>query len=566
MKLSIIILNYNVKYFLEQALLSVRKAAAGIAAEIIVVDNNSVDGSVAMVRQKFPEAILIANQNNPGFAAGNNQGMRIARGQYILLLNPDTVVEEDTLKKCIDFMDAHPDAGALGVRMYDGKGNFLPESKRGLPTPAVAFYKMAGLGSLFPHSKRFNYYYLGHLNPNQVQQIEVLSGAFMFMSKAMLDKVGLLDEAFFMYGEDIDLSYRITQAGYKNYYLPTARIIHYKGESTKRGSLNYVRVFYNAMIIFARKHFSGDQARLFVLGIQAAIYFKAALTIAQNMMRQVWLPLLDAAMLYAGMYGLKNLWQNNLKAAENLTYPPEYMLVNVPLYVGIWLLSVFLSGGYDQPMRVARVIRGLLFGTLLISAVYGFLPEMFRFSRGMILAGSVWAIFTTTFLRLIIHFVQYKSLAIDHTPKTRAVIVGSLAECKRVNALLHQSGVQLDLIGYVQTTNDNTTQTDPLFLGNTQQLKEIAAIYKLNELIFCGRDLPSQQIIQFMIDIGQTTDYKIVPQESLSIIGSNSKNTAGDLYAIDINLHLNQTRHRRNKRLFDVTFAVLLLCICPVLL
>ena len=566
MKLSVIILNYNVKYFLEQALLSVRKAAAGIAAEIIVVDNNSVDGSVAMVRQKFPEAILIANQNNPGFAAGNNQGMRIARGQYILLLNPDTVVEEDTLKKCIDFMDAHPDAGALGVRMYDGKGNFLPESKRGLPTPAVAFYKMAGLGSLFPHSKRFNYYYLGHLNPNQVQQIEVLSGAFMFMSKAMLDKVGLLDEAFFMYGEDIDLSYRITQAGYKNYYLPTARIIHYKGESTKRGSLNYVRVFYNAMIIFARKHFSGDQARLFVLGIQAAIYFKAALTIAQNMLRQVWLPLLDAAMLYAGMYGLKNLWQNNLKAAENLTYPPEYMLVNVPLYVGIWLLSVFLSGGYDPPMRVARVIRGLLFGTLLISAVYGFLPEMFRFSRGMILAGSVWAIFTTTFLRLIIHFVQYKSLAIDHTPKTRAVIVGSLAECKRVNALLHQSGVQLDLIGYVQTTNDNTTQTDPLFLGNTQQLKEIAAIYKLNELIFCGRDLPSQQIIQFMIDIGQTTDYKIVPQESLSIIGSNSKNTAGDLYAIDINLHLNQTRHRRNKRLFDVTFAVLLLCICPVLL
>ena len=206
------------------------------------------------------------------------------------------------------------------------------------------------------------------------------------------------------------------------------------------------------------------------------------------MMRQVWLPLLDAAMLYAGMYGLKNLWQNNLKAAENLTYPPEYMLVNVPLYVGIWLLSVFLSGGYDQPMRVARVIRGLLFGTLLISAVYGFLPEMFRFSRGMILAGAVWAIFTPPFLRLIIHFVQYKSLAIDHTPKTRAVIVGSLAECKRVNALLHQSGVQLDLIGYVQTTNDNTTQTDPLFLGNTQQLKEIAAIYKLNELIFCGRD------------------------------------------------------------------------------
>lgn len=563
MKLSIIILNYNVKYFLEQALLSVRKAVVGIAAEVIVVDNNSVDGSVAMVREKFPEVILIANKTNPGFAAGNNQGMTIAKGQYILLLNPDTVVEEDTLQKCVDFMDTHPTAGAVGVRMYDGKGNFLPESKRGLPTPAVAFYKMSGLGALFPHSRRFNYYYLGHLNPNEIQEIEVLSGAFMFMRKTMLDKVGLLDEAFFMYGEDIDLSYRIRQGGYKNYYLPTARIIHYKGESTKRGSLNYVRLFYNAMIIFARKHFLGQQARLFVLGIQAAIYFKAALTVLQNLLRQIWLPLTDASMLYVGMYGLKNFWQNNIKIAENLTYPPEYMLVNVPLYIGIWLAAVFLSGGYDKPTKIARIIRGLLFGTLIISAVYGFLPEMFRFSRGMILAGAIWAIFTTTFLRIIIHFVQYKSLAIDYTPKPRAVIVGSLDECKRVHSLLHQSGVQLDLIGYVQPTSIPNKTLDKQLLGNTDQLKEIVSIYKLTELIFCGRDLPSQQIIQFMIDIGQLADYKIVPQESLSIIGSNSKNTAGDLYAIDINLHLNQTRHRRNKRLFDVVFALCLGLLLP---
>ncbi|HRI28473.1 MAG TPA: glycosyltransferase family 2 protein, partial [Chitinophagales bacterium] len=226
MKLSVIIVNYNVKYFLEQALLSVRRALEGLSAEVIVVDNNSVDGSVEMVRQKFEEVVLIANSKNVGFSAANNQAIRIAKGEYILLLNPDTVVEEDTFAKTIGFMDTHPQAGALGVKMYDGKGVFLPESKRGLPTPATAFYKMTGLSALFPHSKIFNHYYLGHLNNNEVHEIEVLSGAFMLLRKSVLDKIGLLDETFFMYGEDIDLSYRVIQSGYRNYYYPHTRIIH----------------------------------------------------------------------------------------------------------------------------------------------------------------------------------------------------------------------------------------------------------------------------------------------------------------------------------------------------
>ena len=206
MELSVIIVNYNVKHFLEQCLISVKKALVGIEGEIIVVDNNSVDGSLNLINNKFSEIVLIANKKNTGFSVANNQGIKIAKGSNILLLNPDTVIQEDSLRKCLEFFDKNKDAGALGVKMYDGNGRFLPESKRGLPTPSVAFYKIFGLSSLFPNSKTFGKYHLGYLSQNENHKVDVLSGAFMMIRKKVLDEVGLLDETFFMYGEDIDLS------------------------------------------------------------------------------------------------------------------------------------------------------------------------------------------------------------------------------------------------------------------------------------------------------------------------------------------------------------------------
>ena len=274
MKLSVVIVNYNVEHFLEQCLYSVRRAMQGIEGEVFVVDNNSVDGSLKMLAAKFPEVKVIANKDNVGFAKANNQAIRISEGEYVLLLNPDTVVEDDTFSKCIAFMDSHPDAGGLGVKMVDGKGQFLPESKRGLPTPMTAFYKIFGLSKLFPHSKRFSKYHLGYLPDDEVNPVDILAGAYMLMRRETLDKCGLLDETFFMYGEDIDLSYRLMKDDDKqNYYLPT-RIIHYKGESTNKSTLRYAHVFYEAMLIFLRKHFP-VYALLFYIPIQFAILLKA---------------------------------------------------------------------------------------------------------------------------------------------------------------------------------------------------------------------------------------------------------------------------------------------------
>ena len=246
MELSIIIVNYNVEFYLEQCLLSVYKALHNVSGEVIVVDNNSVDGSIEMLTEKFPQVTLIANKDNVGFSTANNQGINVSKGKYVLLLNPDTVVEENTFRLTVDFMNENEDAGGLGVKMIDGTGTFLPESKRGLPTPKVAFYKIFWLAKLFSKSKKYGAYHLSFLDKDEIHKVDVLSGAFMLMRKKTLDKVGLLDETFFMYGEDIDLSYRIQLGGYENYYFPKTQIIHYKGESTKKGSLNYVFVFYNA--------------------------------------------------------------------------------------------------------------------------------------------------------------------------------------------------------------------------------------------------------------------------------------------------------------------------------
>jgi GT2 family glycosyltransferase len=254
LKLSVVIVNYNVKPLLEQCLLSVRMALAGMEAEVFVMDNDSTDGSVAYLRPKFPEVVFIENEDNRGFAFANNQALKRCCGEYILLLNPDTIIGEGILRTLCYFMDEHPEAGGSGVKMLDGHGRFLAESKRSFPTPWVSFCKIFGLSKLFPQSKVFARYSLPYLNPNVQHCVDVLSGAFMLLRSAALQRTGLFDESFFMYGEDIDLSYRLAAEGYRNYYIPE-RILHYKGASTRRGDARCVKNFYGAMLIFYKKYY-----------------------------------------------------------------------------------------------------------------------------------------------------------------------------------------------------------------------------------------------------------------------------------------------------------------------
>ena len=268
MKLSVVIVSYNVRLLLEECLRSVEKALEGIEGDIFVVDNNSTDGSIDYLRPRFPRVHFVANNENLGFARANNQAIRQTDAKYVLLLNPDTVVYENTLRGSVEFLDSHPEAGGVGVRMLTREGEPAPESRRAVPTPWIAFLKMIG---------KPRKYYMSHLPWDQPGQIEVISGAYCMLRHKALDQIGLLDEDFFMYGEDIDLSYRLLKGGWQNWYLPLD-IIHYKGESTQKSSYRYVHVFYQAMLIFFRKHY-GNLSFLLSVPIQAAIYFRAGMAL-----------------------------------------------------------------------------------------------------------------------------------------------------------------------------------------------------------------------------------------------------------------------------------------------
>jgi len=566
MKLSIVIVNYNVKYFLEQALHSVRKAVNGIDAEVFVVDNHSVDGSCEMVKRKFPEVILIENKDNTGFSKANNQAIHLSKGEYILLLNPDTVVEEDCFSKTIEFMDKTPDAGALGVKMIDGKGHFLPESKRGLPTPKVAFYKMFGFATVFPKSKRFGQYHLGYLDKNNIHAVEVLAGAFMLLRKSVLDKIGLLDEDYFMYGEDIDLCYRISKSGYKNYYFPNTTIIHYKGESTKKTSINYVFIFYRAMITFAQKHYTQKHARLFSFLINIAIYIRAAISISMRLVQKFYLPVMDFAFMYGGLFLIKEYWEHNVKAIDGGSYfPIEFMTVNSVVYSVLWVAGLYIAGAYEKPRSFLSILNGIIFGSLSISVFYAFVPEGYRFSRAVILLGTLSAMFIAYINRLIVYSIRNKKINLAMELGTKTIIVGNKNEVLRVQDLLIKSKANCEYAGYVSI--DLGEETDDHFLGNVNQLSEIVELFKVEEIIFCSKDLSAQHIIEWMGTIRKPDiQFKIVPEESLFIIGSNSKNTPGDFYTLEINLSLNTPIQLKKKRIFDILVSIILIPISPILL
>lgn len=553
-QLSVVIVNYNVKHFLEQVLLSVEVASKGLTVETWVVDNNSVDGSIEMVKEKFPWVKLIENHENVGFSRANNQALRLSNAKYSLLLNPDTVLQEDTFVKCIEYLDANPNVGGLGVRMIDGKGQFLPESKRGLPTPSVAFFKMTGLASLFPKSKYFGRYHMKYLSEFETHEVEILAGAFMMMRGETLAKVGLLDEQFFMYGEDIDLSYRIILGGYKNVYFADTTIIHYKGESTKKKSVNYVKVFYNAMVLFAKKHYSKRMAGWFSFWIQIAIYLRASVALIFQSISKVLFPAIDFIIIYLGFYGIAKYWELYHKFVRGF-YPDEYYLAHIPIYTLVAMVAVYVSGGYDRPYKPYRLFRGALIGSVLMFAIYGFYPKEWQFSRAILGLGSAWAVGGMLMIRVFADLLGWKGSQGKKTEK-RILVVGGNNEVERITDLLNKSGVPHVYLGAVTPNVDRQAG----FLGSFNQLDELVEIYRANSIIFSGKDVSASRIMDSMSGFSkEQVQLKIAPESSEFIIGSDSKNEPGELFTLEVKYQLSEYHMLRRKRIFDVLGIVLLI-------
>lgn len=520
MQLSIIIVNYNVRHFLEQCLLSVNKATANISAEVFVVDNDSSDDSLEMVRAKFPNVHLIHNKENVGFSKANNQAIEISKGKYVLLLNPDTVVEEDAFQKCISFSDSHPNLGGLGVKMIDGNGIFLPESKRGFPTPSVSLYKMFGLSKIFPKSKTFAKYHLGYLNENETNEVDVLSGAFMWMRKSVLDEVGLLDETFFMYGEDIDLSYRITQGGYKNYYFPKTKIIHYKGESTKKGNINYVFVFYNAMIIFSKKHFA-KKAKAFSFFVNIGVYLRAFLSILVRFISRLKLPLIDITLITIALI-LFNYIKPYVGFPNQIELSNEYGILNVISVFISFLIGIAITGGYSKALSLQKTFLGVFIGAILLFSINFSFPESASFSIKY-LASIIGLIFTAIPLNRII-LDYYEKIKLRKKNVKTSIIAGSnnFVQSIKEHILKKQPTINTLALKDNNLINENDAKN---YVGKLNQLPDLISIYGINEVIFSSDDIKYKDIIEQM-DLSKTSyvDYKISLNSEFIIGGKTVDN------------------------------------------
>ena len=561
-QLSVIIVNYNVKYFLEQCLCSVRKAVSEMDAEIIVVDNASVDGSRNYLEPLFSEVKFLWNTDNPGFAKACNQGLSIAKGNYVLFLNPDTIVPENCFNICLNFFDEHPDAGAIGVRMLDGKGRFLPESKRSFPSPLIALFKLSGLSKVFPRSKTFGRYHLGHLDEHKDHEVDVLAGAFMMIRKSVLEKTGGFDPDFFMYGEDIDLSYRIqqlnipnTEKKYKNYYTGRTSILHFKGESTRKGSLNYVRLFYLAMSQFVQKHDSVSGSRLFSILIKSAIWMRAMISVVRQFVQKAALPFLDAIIIYAVYWLSKDLWILYLR--PDLVYSETLLRYSFSGFSFLFLLVSYYTGLYQKKFRFRQLFYSSSICLLILLSVYSLLPESVRFSRGIVLMGSVFSFGVLMLWRRVLLFIDFLEQAED-TNRLYTIVVGTEKDKKNVIQLSARANPSPQIRGWV------STDAEEYSLGKIEKISSILESMPVKQLILCeGNSFSFEKIISFYEKNAGSLQLRLHADGSNSVVGSDSREYAGEVIGEPSYL-LHVPTRRRLKRLVDVVVSVFFLSVFPL--
>jgi O-antigen biosynthesis protein len=558
MQLTVIIVNFNVKYFLEQCLCSLLLATKEISTQIIVVDNNSKDDSINYLQPKFNSVNFIALPANVGFAKANNIALQQANGELVLFLNPDTIVTNTTILACWQHIKNTNNCGAVGVQMVDGMGVFLPESKRSFPSVSTSFYKLFGLSSLLPKSKKFNKYALGNLDKNKVHKVDVLCGAFMMMENKIAQQCNGFDESFFMYGEDIDLSYRIIKLGFHNYYLGNNSIIHFKGESTKRGSLNYIKMFYNAMLVFVNKHYSGSQIKLYSFFIKMAILFRASMAMCRGFIKKTGLPILDFLIVYFSVFLVEKNWVHFIRNNEN--FINSISKVALPSFSIIYLFGAIFNGIYDdnEVYKPSKLMTACASAIIITLAAYSLLPESYRFSRGVILIGGCIAtIFVLGFRKILIGFKILEKN--ENTSAINTAIIANDTQYKLVEQVLKNNQQNSIIIGKIDEETCNNTN-----LGSLKNLVEIVRKYQIKELIFYLYTGNMAIIISKLNSIKlENVEIKFMVQGATTIVGSNNKNTVGTVVANKILYNIELSLQRKMKTVIDFFVAIFVVLFMP---
>ena len=533
------------------------KAATDIETEVIVVDNHSTDDSLVYLRPKFPSVNFIQNETNSGFGKACNRGLWEASGQYILFLNPDTIVAEDTFSECIRFFQTHPACGAVGVKMIDGSGAFLKESKRAFPSPMTSLFKLSGLSHVFPKSGFFARYHLGHLDKEKNHEVDVLAGAYLMTTKTVLNEAGAFDEAFFMYGEDIDLSYRIQKQGYKNYYVADTSIIHFKGESTKRGSFNYVLMFYRAMSIFVNKHYGGTKAAVFRFSIRLAIWLRAFIAALLELLKGIGLPVIDAALILFSIWTVKECWAAFIRTG--IVYPDKLLLVSFPLFTLLYLVAAYYAGLYDKFYKRGSVARSTVAATITLLSVYALLPEQYRFSRGIVVFGAVLAFLLISIERRLMLKAAVLSEAPDASLKPHILIAAPEEEYKAVESFLKEKGFGNRIIGRIGI--NGAAEATIAHLSNVESTAEALAA---KELVFCAGKLSYKEIIALTERLQTGLKFRYHAFGSGSIVGSDTSTQSGEVLSAETDFGLARPSAKRLKRLVDAGASLLFLLSFPL--
>lgn len=556
-ELSVIIVNYNVKDFLRHALISIQKAMKGINGEIIVVDNASDDGSVEMLRQHFPKIHLIANKVNLGFAKANNLALSRARGKYLLLLNPDTIVQEDTFNVMIRFFEEGRDVGLAGCKILNPDGSFQLACRRSFPTPWVAFTKILGLSTLFPKTKLFGKYNLTYLSQDETYEIDAVSGSFMMVSREVYESVGGLDEDFFMYGEDLDWCYRIQRAGWKIYYVHSTKIIHYKGESTSRSNIDEIRTFYEAMHLFVKKHINQFWISTFILRL--SISFSAWIAMLKELLRPLRIGFIDLIIINLSIILSEFLWLGTLFYFPSYGYP---IVFSVPAVITI--ASLYATGVYTHHrMSVTRTFLGVIISYVIIAAFVAFFKQ-YAFSRMVILLSGVFSALLLPGWRLMYRlWGRQKIEGSKRLLGRRTLIVGTDGSALELHRRLRSRiGNGYEVIGYIDTTRKKVGKniSGIPILGSLDNIGKVIQEHNINDVIFSTARLSYSNILSVISRTGnRLVNYHLVPNTMEVIIGKGSIDTLDDLPLVEINYNVDRPINKISKRIFDFCVATLLL-------
>ena len=557
MDVSIIVVNYNVRDFLENALVSLQKASEGVEVEFFVVDNASDDGSVELVKQKFPNVTVIENRVNLGFAKANNQALHLAKGKLILLINPDTIVQEDTLRVLIKFFDQNQDVGMAGCKILNPDGSLQLACRRSFPTPWVAFCKMVGLSALFPNTKLFGRYNLTYLNPDESYEVDALSGSFMMLRREVYETVGDLDEDFFMYGEDLDWFFRIQRSGWKIYYVHATQIIHYKGESAKRSDFDEIKSFYQAMRLFVQKHLSHSIALRLLL--QIGIALRAALAFLGKAGRPILFAIIDSLGITVALLLGEFIWFGEGFRFPEYAYPIVFI---VP--VAIILSTLYFSGVYTyRKNSLSMTALSVVIGYLILSSLTFFF-KAYAFSRMVeVISGAL------TFLMLVGWrlILRYLGRSPQFGRRTllgrRTLIVGMGTSGVELLRKLRARVVDgYDVVGFIDLNRQRLGEkvSGVQILGSVDNIGKIIRENKVSEVIFSTDALPYRDILSV---IGRSREravnYRLFPTSLEVIIGKTNIDQLGDIPLVDIEYNIDKPINRFSKRAFDLVVSVLLL-------